>query len=246
MSVIEHPLGRLAPPDDRHIRRYGLPVAMAPAAPVPVVMGTNWYAAFDQPVERDGAFWIGLGSNWGAVRGGHAYCLRPPALTDRIAWWRFYDQGVEGACAGFSASRMMTLLNRTRYDGFALYHAAKLVDDWPGENYDGTSVRAVMDVLRTQGAWVVTRGGVSRGPLLPHGITENRWATDVAAIVATLSQPGSQPYVEMLNSWGDRWPQRVRIPLEAIDRLLREQGEAAVVTDAPGPRGSFAPSLPDA
>src|SRR5687768_18090954 len=41
-----------------------------------VVMGTNWYEAFDQPERagKGGRYWIGRG-DLGRVRGGHAYCL---------------------------------------------------------------------------------------------------------------------------------------------------------------------------
>jgi hypothetical protein len=46
---------------------------------------------------------------------------------------------------------MMSLLNRKRYDAGWLYHEAQRIDEWPGEDYDGTSVRAGMDVLRTEG-----------------------------------------------------------------------------------------------
>lgn len=36
---MQHPLGRLAPPDDRHVRLYGLTTATTPRQPIPVLFG---------------------------------------------------------------------------------------------------------------------------------------------------------------------------------------------------------------
>lgn len=44
------------------------------AGGTPVVFGINWYTNFDEPVEKNGDWWVGQG-NLGAVRGGHAICL---------------------------------------------------------------------------------------------------------------------------------------------------------------------------
>ena len=154
MSTREFPLGRLAPIDRVHEEKYPLTAATLPAPPTPVVIGVPWYSAFDKPVaKRRGdatEYWIGLG-DLGRVRGGHAVCLKPEGVIDAIGWWPFYDQGKEGACVGFACSRMMSLLNRRRYEAPWLYREAQRVDDWPGEDYSGTSVRAALDVLRSRG-----------------------------------------------------------------------------------------------
>jgi hypothetical protein len=44
------------------------------AAGVPVTLGTNWYSAFDTPVQRGLAWWIGA-DDLGPVRGGHCVCV---------------------------------------------------------------------------------------------------------------------------------------------------------------------------
>lgn len=96
-------------------------------------------------------------------------------------WRQFYDQGREGACVGYSVSQMMSILNRRRYDARWLWNEAKKIDEWtdtnPGDS-NGTSVRAAMDVLRTQG-----HSRFHRGKFKPvefsEGIFENRWATNV-------------------------------------------------------------------
>ena len=41
-------LGRLVPDDWHHLENYPLTAESRPAAPVPVVIGVNWYAEFDQ------------------------------------------------------------------------------------------------------------------------------------------------------------------------------------------------------
>lgn len=228
-------LGRRTPPDFEHIAKYPLRAAPPVPKPVPVVLGVNWYASFDRP-ERDarGRYWIGRDKhNLGPIRGGHAICVKPTSLRDPLSWYRFYDQGSEGACVGFAASRMMTLLNRQRYDAQWLYRQAQLFDTWsdtpPGE---GTSVRAAMDILRDRGHRRVWRGE-SRPTESGAGIAANRWATTVDEIRSVLQSPHHDKLdaVPLLNSWGDDYPHLVWLPYPTLQRLLDEDGEATLVTD---------------
>lgn len=87
-----------------------------------------------------------------------------------------YDQGTEGACVGYAWSWAMSILNRRFYDAGELYRAAKDVDEWPGSDYSGTSVRAGGDVLRQTGHWRRLRNH-TRSPDLSDGIDTFRWAT---------------------------------------------------------------------
>ena len=160
------PLGRRAPTDWRHYEKYPLTAATTPTAPTPVAIGVNWYEDFDTPVQKGSRSWIGLNSKQlGKVRGGHCVCLEPGdqlngkhevvrLLQDSQSWWDFYDQGREGACVGFGCSRMMSLLNRKRYDARWLWDWAKSTDEWPETNPgddQGTSVRAACEILRSRG-----------------------------------------------------------------------------------------------
>jgi hypothetical protein len=231
----DRPLGRRVPTDWEHIERYPLRVAAfdaTPTAPVPVVLGINWYTNFDAPVKRGGEWHIGDG-DLGSIRGGHSICARPNHVTDDPTWWRFYDQGNEGACVGFSASRCMTLLNRKRYDAEWLYHEAQRIDEWEGEDYDGTSVRAAMDVLRTTGARAIKRGK-SADPSPAEGISENRWATTVEQVLQCLGMSPSASAIPLLNSWGREYPHVVWLNVDALARLLHEDGEATLITDRMG------------
>jgi hypothetical protein len=230
-------LGRVAPSDWKHVERYPLR-ALAPAeqpTQVPVVLGVNWYGAFDQPQRLgsngQGSWWIGRGA-LGPRRGGHAICAEFGGGPDSTGWHSFYDQGSEGACVGFAWSRAMSLLNRRRYDAAWLYGAAQRIDEWDGESYAGTSVRAAADILSTLGHRAV-RGGRARGERPEEGIAVYRWATSVDEVHAALGdeQADRLGAIPLLNSWGVKYPQRVWLPDETLERLLREDGEAAVPTD---------------
>jgi hypothetical protein len=89
-----------------------------------------------------------------------------------------YDQGREGACVGFSCSWAMSILNRRFYAAQWLYEEARRRDEWPGEAYDGTSVRAGLDVLRETGHRRIYRGQ-TRDTNYADGIEAFRWAQSV-------------------------------------------------------------------
>ena len=226
------PLGRREPATWEHVEKYPLTVGSLPAKPVPVVIGVNWYSTFDVPTkDTQGKYWIGVDSHRiGSVRGGHCVCLKPASVNDGRGWYRYYDQGIEGACVGFGASRMMSLLNRVRYDARWLYLEAKATDGFPdGPESSGTSVSAALDILRTKGHMRIKRS-TGLVPDLTQGIAANRWATTSEEVAATLGTP-DQNYVEILNSWGANYPRIVRMPVETLQRLLDEGGEAGIVTD---------------
>lgn len=222
-------LGRRIPKDFDHVAKYPLRATAAIAKPVPVTVGINWYSNFDKPVKgSDGRFWIGRGS-LGRIEGGHSVVM-PHANVDLKAWYLYYNQGREGACVGFASSRMMSLLNRKRYDARWLWNEAKKIDEWvdtnPGDD-NGTSVRAAMDVLRTQGH-VYT--GICKSD---HGICANRWATSIDDLFGVLqnglySKLGAIP---ILNSWGEDYPRIVWMPCEVWQRLMNEDGEFTMITD---------------
>ena len=93
------------------------------------------------------------------------------------------DQGFEGACVGFSiANDLLGSPVRVRPPGYdaakskltvanqfaqKLYEAARRMDEWAGENYDGTSVRAGMKAARAAGyigefRWILTASELQR------------------------------------------------------------------------------------
>jgi hypothetical protein len=137
-----------------------------------------------------------------------------------------------------------------------IYHEAQKVDEWAGEDYDGTSVRAGAKVLQAQGF-----------------IGEYRWAYDLDTLVETvlelgpvvmgtnwyegMDEPDRRGYIHpsgrmrgghawlirgvnrreryfgMKQSWGTAWGNRgqARISFDAVDLLLMEYGEACLASE---------------
>jgi hypothetical protein len=239
-------------PSDRtdHLEKFPLTAATLPSTATPVVIGVNWYAAFDRPVRRrirGWDYWTIGGGDLGRIRGGHAVCLRPWTVRDAAGWWPFYNQGVEGRCVEFAWLRALSLMNRQRYDITSRWHYWQMqqVDEWSGGSYpgaspryEGTSVRAGGEVMRQWGAIPALRGGAPL-PLdnagdavrLDEGIAAYRWATSWDDVRTVLGVPGWCPGVPMLNSWGRGYPRQVLLLDDTGARLHAEDGEMGVATD---------------
>jgi hypothetical protein len=84
---------------------------------------------------------------------------------------------------------MMSILNRRRYDPVWLWNEAKTLDASPATAFgdrNETTLRAALDVLRLVGH-VRDRAGRDRSPSIGDGIAENRWATTVDEIRASIA-----------------------------------------------------------
>ncbi len=242
-------LGRFIPDDWAHVDSYPLSAVASKQrlVRVPVVIGVNWYEAFDHPeqdVETD-EYWVARGgADLGRIRGGHCVCLEPGDSGDDASWWTFYDQGTEGACVGFGWSRCMSLLNKELYAARWLWDRAKEVDGWsetnPGDD-EGTSVRAAGDILRAHGhvdwANAMADDEVSeRGQYMAsmgNGIKRFRWARSVSEVHEALGNTEADRVeaVPFLNSWGEDYPRRTWMPDVVLERLMNESGEIAVPAD---------------
>lgn len=243
-------LGRFIPDDWRHVERYPLS-AMPEGKPLtrrPVVIGVNWYSAFDAPEkdETSGEFFVAKAgvAQLGRIRGGHCVCLEPGGTADTDDWYKFYDQGKEGACVGFGWSRCMSIFNRKEYAARWLWDAAKKRDEWdetnPGDD-NGTSVRAAAQVLKELGEVVWNPSYANDDwhareayqPDLGEGIKAFRWAKSVDDVHSVLANPRADALgaVPLLNSWGPDYPHRTYLPDEVLAKLIEEDGEIAVPTD---------------
>lgn len=237
-------LGRRKPKDWKHVETHPLTATTLPPPPTPVVLGINWYSAMDSPVKlSDGRWWVGRKADGspaslGNVRGGHCIAIRPESTQDTTKWVSWYNQGSTGECVGFGSSRAMSWVNRRRYDPVWLYMQATLIDEYPGDldPNSGTSVRAAMEILRTKGHRVVY-GTTTYPEEVGQGISAYRWATTSDQVLQVLGQEGrASSYagvhgVPLVNSWGSGYPATVWLPLTVLDRLLSEDGEAAVPVD---------------
>lgn len=84
--------------------------------------------------------------------------LVPDALPLRSFTWRcgsWLDQGKEGACVGFAWSHELAAwpveVDVTEGSARNVYREAQKIDEWPGEDYEGTSVLAGAKVLQRLG-----------------------------------------------------------------------------------------------
>lgn len=104
-----------------------------------------------------------------------------PSITPRSYTWRCdarLDQGVEGACVGFStahelAARPVPVSGVTNQEALKIYREARLHDEWEGEDYEGTSVLAGMKLLKSWGYY-----------------SEYRWAFNLNDALAAISRHG--------------------------------------------------------
>lgn len=245
-------LDRLPSETTEHLEKYPLTAATMPTKPASMTMGVNWYSNFDDPIQmrigRALRWVIGHGS-LGSIRGGHATCLRHEEIEDALSWWYWYNQLKEGRCVEFATLRMLSHLNRVRYDttGRWVYYTAQRNDEWQGGSYagatpqyDGTSTRAGLQVVLDFGPIREQRGkslshvaeDIQAKLVVPsHGISAFRWATNWQDVRTALGTPDWLPGVRMLNSWGSKYPREVLLLDEAGERILNEDGEFGIVTD---------------
>jgi hypothetical protein len=86
------------------------------------------------------------------------------------------DQGSTPQCVAYSTVQLLRtgpVSNKFTDDPSVLYHKCQLVDEWDGEDYDGTSVHAAMKVLKSEGY-----------------VSEYRWAYDIGTAINHLLTTG--------------------------------------------------------
>lgn len=250
-TVAEDPrLDRVPVGHTKHLDKYPLTAETLPSKPTSVLAGFRWYTNFDTPmiarIRGRQRLVIGDG-DLGRMRGGHSTCLRGWDVRDLAPWWLFYDQLKEGRCVEFAGLRLLSHLNRKRYDITSRWHyfEMQMRDYWPGGSYvgaepvySGTSVDAAMQVFSQLGAIpALPRGraidlGAARLHVKPEeGISTYRWATRWEDVRAAVGVPDWMPGVPLLNSWGKGYPREVILLDAAGERVLHEGGDFAVVTD---------------
>jgi len=179
------------------------------------------------------------------------------APTSKV--WRVggvLDQGSTPQCVGYAwlqflLSAPIMKRNRTLPTATTIYKAAQKVDEWPGERYDGTSVRAGAKVLQSLGlikeyVWAkdldtLKRFVMQRGPVVIGvdwfgGMDRTRGGYIVpegaslgghAILINGWSQ--SQKAFRMINSWGAEWGEKGKCWLDEADAeylLFQANGEA--------------------
>ncbi len=102
-------------------------------------------------------------------------------------WWspRAYDQGATSQCVAYSGVRYLTsgpICNKP-IPFEELYLECQRLDEWEGEDYDGTSVRALFKALKGRGL-----------------VSEYQWAFEVGPVIDHILTVGP---VEMGTAWTD-------------------------------------------
>jgi hypothetical protein len=148
-----------------------------------------------------------------------------------------YDQGQEGACVGMACAAFASYWNLRRsrldadkrhyeafqFDAMFVYNTAKReYDEWPGEDYDGTSTRAGLEVLRNEGVAAV------KHPDHVVKIQEYRWATSLEDILNYVAFVG--PTVFGLN-WYQNFdrPQKGNFPGSSTSYYFIGKGDLGSV-----------------
>ena len=200
---------------------------------------------------------------------------RTPLPDIEMKTWRrgvILDQGQESSCVGhawkgfLSCSPMRTTKGLTAPE---IYHKAQEIDEFPGVDYDGTSVRAGAKVLVGQGnlteyrwafllddvlRWILTTGPVVVGTnwyasmfmpqrgdfLMPVG---GALAGGHAYLVTGADRRNK--VVRIVNSWGKGFGRGgvAFIRFADFERLLNEDGEACVAVEQKVPKATLSVRL---
>lgn len=180
---------------------------------------------------------------------------RPQIIRWKGVW---LDQGQEGACTGFGEEHVRALTPYpqavTNASAQTVYYEARRLDEWPGEDYEGSSVNGAMLAARFYGhidswKWAKTTQEARHG-LSYHGAGEagtwwydGMWNPDADGFLhPTGSVVGGHAYAvagyktingrrayRMENSWGQDWGQNGGAWLweEDFAALLGNEGELA-------------------
>ena len=180
--------------------------------------------------------------------------------------WRTYprafDQGYTSQCTCYAGKRLINAVplratidrdTRLDLDPTVPYEYAQTIDEWPGEDYDGTSCLAAAkafkhlgltngyrwcfgldDVLRTVSWYGPVTIGVSWYNSMfrtqPDGMLVVNEQSGLAGghAVAIIGVNVDKETVTISNSWGEDWGDRGRCYMTwaDLDRLLRDWGEA--------------------
>ena len=191
-----------------------------------------------------------------------ASVLTPAPAIRKYQYWLpgvVLDQSSQPHCVGFSWKQWLQgspVRTKTGPAAGSIYSEAQKIDDWPGENYEGTSVRAGAKVLEDLGHiaeyrwcydidtlrnWILTKGPVVLGTTW----TADMFSVDKHGFVyPTGSVVGGHAYLcygysdrfkafRCVNSWGSAWGQNGRFFIRENDvqQLLDDEGEACAAVE---------------
>jgi len=184
----------------------------------------------------------------------------PIPKSGRKMWYNdvSLNQGNTPTCVGHAWAGFLISQPKRQFgvDPFDIYREAQKVDEWPGNSYNGTSVRAGAKVLRKIGKlksyrwafdikttlnWLYNVGPVVVGTLWYTGM----YRPNRAGLIRPTGRPdGGHAYilqgvdfnrkqVRICNSWGINWGQRGRawMYLGHLNKLIRQGGEICAAVE---------------
>jgi hypothetical protein len=180
---------------------------------------------------------------------------KPRSYTWSCGVW--LDQGQEGACTGFAvcheAAARPCVVSVSEDVARQVYYRARVLDEWPGENYEGSSVLAAVKAGQERGWYDEYRWAFGledlklalgyKGPaVLGVYWYEGMTNVDAAGFIRPTGQlvgghailangiSLKQKCVRLHNSWGKGWGRSgdCFISFDDLGVLLSQDGEACI------------------
>jgi len=188
--------------------------------------------------------------------------IPPTTVRSKRFWWTngyWGNQGNNPYCVGYGWAHWIEdgpITHPGQIDPVMIYKEAQKVDEWPGEDYEGTSVRAGAKVLQSKGLisnyyWATIIDEITRAILEVGPVTvgtdwyDGMFEPDSKGIIKPSgSIAGGHCYLldginmktgllRLKNSWGRDWGKKgfALISLEDFSYLLSAEGEACLATE---------------
>lgn len=187
----------------------------------------------------------------------------PIATVPTYRYWPFQprlNQGQRPTCVQFAWNGQIVgipVRGAWNWPGESFYDAAQRLDEWPGEDYGGTSVRAGAKVLLDAGLLTEYRWGFDLESILTwiglvspvvlgtnwhaemfrpdaEGILRVRGDVVGGHAYRAIGYNRARGMLRLCNSWSANWGQKglAWLPFEDLEKLLAEGGEACTPIEA--------------